>query len=351
MRKISRNNNIPLFLPGLKKEHVKDFYVLSGDIGGTKTNLSICKVNPSGIEEMASKTYPSENYSKLLHILEDFIQAENIKPERLTLGVAGPVVQGRADLTNLGWVLDSEELKENLGISHIHLLNDLEATAYGLAVLEEDELVNIHPGNPSAGGNMAIIAPGTGLGEAGLYFDGECFHPFPTEGGHCDFSPRTAFDVDLHNYLSAKYGVVSWEKLISGPAIVDIYEFIVERNSIDEPKWIKNQLQTQDPAAVISTQALEKRSETCVTAMDHFIRYLARECSSLVLKMKSTGGLFIGGGIPPKILPLIKDKQFMKHFMDCDRMEDLQEQVPIKVIMNDETAMLGAACFAAFGKW
>lgn len=351
MKVLSKNNRFSLALPGLFEEHRSDYYVLSGDVGGTKTNLAICSVAAEGLKEIASASYASRDFGALVHIIQDFLQQQNILPAKITLGVAGPVIHGKADLTNLGWILDCEELKASLGIDNVFLLNDLEATAYGLADLEDSELELIHKGDDTIGGNMAILAPGTGLGEAGLYYDGKTYNPFPTEGGHCDFSPRTDFDVQLLKYLQNKYGIVSWEKVVSGPAIPDIYHFILSKKALPVPGWIKELFEEEDDSAVISRLAIEGEDAVCMETMDHFIRFLARECSNLVLKMKSTGGLFLGGGIPPKILPLIRKQYFMDHYLDGDRMEDLLVQVPIRVILESETAMMGAAYFAAYGKW
>ena len=351
MKSLSKNNRFSLALPGLFEHHHQDYHVLSGDVGGTKTNLAICAVTGNGLQEIASASYASRDFGALIHIIQDFLQIQKIQPQKITLGVAGPVIHGKADLTNLGWILDCEELKNSLGIEKVSLLNDLEATAYGLADLEDSELELIHKGDETIRGNMAILAPGTGLGEAGLYFDGSSYHPFPTEGGHCDFSPRTEFDIQLFKYLQNKYGIVSWEKAVSGPAISDIYQFILSKKAISNPGWIQELFQEEDDSAVISRLAIEEKDAVCIETMDHFIRYLARECSNLVLKMKSTGGLFLGGGIPPKILPLIRKQHFMDHYLDGDRMGDLLIQVPIRVIRESETAMMGAAYFAAYGKW
>ncbi len=351
MKALTRNNQFNLALPGLDLQHEEDYYIVAGDVGGTKTNLSICHVTDKGISEMVARSYSSGDFKAFLHVMESFIKEHSYKIKRIALGVAGPVIDGKADLTNLGWVLDAAELRKELEIDHVILLNDLEATAYGLASLENDELVEIFPGVQPSKGNMAIISPGTGLGEAGLYNDGKYLHPFPTEGGHCDFSPRSEFDKALHGFLEKKYGIVSWEKLISGPAIPDMYEFIRSTGKHHEKDFVAEKMRENDPSAVISSMAMDQQCPLCMETMAHFVRYLARECSNLVLKMKATGGLFIGGGIPTKILPLIQVPEFIKNYLDGDRMEHLLEQVPIRVIMEQEAPMYGAALYAAYGKW
>lgn len=322
--------------------------ILAGDVGGTKTNLAIFKTTTSGLERTLAKTYSSSDFSSVVEILASFLSASGIQPESICLGVAGPVVNGRVELTNLDWILDINDIRESTGVSAVSLLNDLEATAYGLAEFEEDDFITIHEGVYHSG-NMAILSPGTGLGEAGLYFDGKFYHPFPTEGGHCDFSPRSEFDFALHQYLQRLYGVVSWEKLVSGPGIHDIYQFLRDDRTMEEPQWLRELMADEDPSAIISQNAMLGKAEICVETMDIFLRYLAREASNLALKMKSTGGIFLGGGIPPKIAPLLQRSSFRENFLDCDRMQHLLQDIPIRIIMNQKAPVLGAANYAAYG--
>jgi glucokinase len=259
------------------------------------------------------------------------------------------VLNGKVDLTNLNWDIDVKEVQRAMGVDAVFLLNDLESMAYGLAGLTEEDFITIHAGNDASTGNMAINAPGTGLGQAGLYWNGENHFPFPTEGGHADFAPRTDLDFALLKFLQQEYGVVSWEKVVAGPAIVDIYRFLRDVKKMEEPLWLKEALeQESQDSAIISGAAIEQKAAICVETMELFVRYLARESSNLVLKMKATGGLFLGGGIPPKIAPLLLQKQFMEHYMDCDRMQHLLENIPIRIIKNDKTGLIGAAYYGAF---
>ena len=227
-------------------------------------------------------------------------------------------------------------------------INDLEANSYGLAGLQSNELAAIHTINTKSTGNIAIIAPGTGLGEAGLYYDGKKYHPFATEGGHSDFSPRTEQDIDLFRYLQQHYGHVSWERVLSGPGIHAIFTFLttVERKQI--PAWLAEQLQDGDPTPVISNAAIHQQEPVCLETLQLFVRYLAMETASLCLKLKATGGCYLGGGIPPKILPLLQTGEWYKHFLDMGRMKDLLEQIPVYVVLNDKTALLGAAYYGAY---
>lgn len=327
--------------------------VLAGDIGGTKTNLALFRATDDQLELQLNKRYPSGEYKSCIDIIKLFLQENKLSaPDRICLGVAGPVLNGKVDLTNLNWVLDIADIRRQTGVQEVALINDLESTAYGLATLQAGDFITIHPGDPSSAGNMAIIAPGTGLGEAGLYWSGHHHYPFPTEGGHSDFSPRTQLDIELLLHMQKKYGVVSWEKVVAGPAITDIYYFLRDIKKMEEPQWLAEELAEQkDDSAVVSKAALEQKAAICVETMDIFVRYLARESSNLVLKMKATGGLFLGGGIPPKIAPLLQQKKFFEAYMDCDRMEHLLETVAIRIIRNDQTALMGSAYYGAYGNW
>ena len=331
----------------------KGVRVLAGDIGGTKTNVALYEATENGMTLVQSGRYHSAEYRSCIDILKQFLSENKLAaPDKICLGVAGPVLNGKVDLTNLNWILDIAEVREATGVSAVSLINDLEATAYGLAGLTTDDFISIHAGDDTITGNIAIIAPGTGLGEAGLYWSGEYHYPFPTEGGHADFAPRTELDIELLKFLQNEYGVVSWEKVVAGPAIADIYRFLRDVKKMEEPAWLTETLKVQqDDSAVISQSALEQKAAICVKTMELFVGYLARESSNLVLKMKATGGLFLGGGIPPKIAPLLLQKDFFDYYMDCDRMQHLQEKVSVRIIKNDKTGLIGAAYFGAYGNW
>ncbi|HTQ28489.1 MAG TPA: glucokinase [Puia sp.] len=341
---------IPFSFPGKSSLGNKPITVLAGDVGGTKTNLAMFTATAAIIDLVREATYPSSKYPSCIDILLDFIKVNpGIKPGRICLGVAGPVLQGKVEITNLGWDLDSEDIRKSTGVTDVVLINDLEATAYGLAALEEDDFITIHQGPDRYAGNIAIIAPGTGLGEAGLFWDGECYHPFPTEGGHTDFGPRTEQDIELLHYLQGKYEIVSWEKVIAGPGIADIYDFLCDVKKRKRAEWLQQKLAEEDPSAVISQSALDEKDPVCEETMQLFIRYLARECSNLVLKIKATGGLYLGGGIPPKISSLLQQNVFYDNFLDNDRMQHLVKKITVKIILNSKAALLGAGWFGAYG--
>lgn len=327
--------------------------VLAGDLGGTKTNLSFYRATDDKLEPLESKRYASDDYPSCIEVLKQFLaDTRQSAVDRVCLGVAGPVLNGKVELTNIGWSLDEAGIRKQLGIEKVTLINDLEATAYGLAGLSAGDYVTLHTGDENSTGNMAIIAPGTGLGEGGLYWSGKNHFPFPTEGGHTGFAPRTETDIELLRSLQKKYGVVSWEKVVAGPAITDLYTFLRDHHQHKEPAWLSQALEDPEEApAAISTAAIEKKDDICVEAMQYFVRYLAYESANLVMKLKATGGLFIAGGVPPKIAPLLQDKSFYKHYLDCDRMQHLLEPVPIRMVTNDKTGLIGAAYYGAYGDW
>ena len=323
----------------------KPINILAADIGGTKTNVALCKADSGGLTILSQKRYVSKDHSTLNDIIHDFSAGQ--LPERISAAVAGPVVNGKSKLTNLPWVLDSEVMSKELGVP-VSFINDLEATAYGLAGLGKDELATLQVGAPETGGNIAIIAPGTGLGEAGLFWDGERYHPFATEGGHSDFAPRTSGDVELFYALQKQFGHVSWERLVSGMGIKNIYHCLVAGRKEQVPEWLAGRMRDEDPAAVISEAALKHEDLICAETMELFVRYLATEASSLVLKLMATGGLFLAGGIPPKILPLLQTDSWTKNFDNNGRMHELSDRIPVHVVLNDKMALQGAAYFGAY---
>ncbi len=323
--------------------------VLAGDVGGTKTNLALYSAAGDDAQLIREGNFHSANYSSAQDVILEFLGDDHAnKPSIICLGVAGPVVQGKVEMPNLPWFINSDDIITATGIKNVSLLNDLEATAYGLAALDDDDFITIYSGSGHGGANMAIIAPGTGLGEGGLYWNGTSYHPFATEGGHSDFSPRSELDIELFQYLSKKYEIVSWERVISGPGIHDIYQFLIDVKKREEGEWIKDLMTKEDPSAVISEAGLEEKDPACVETMQLYIRYLARESCNLVLKLKATGGLFLGGGIPPRITALLQQNVFYDNFINCDRMQHLIRKTPVKIILNNKTALLGAAYFGAY---
>jgi glucokinase len=317
--------------------------LLAGDIGGTKTNLALYKYDGKTFSLLKEDKYKTKEYNELGKMISDFL-AGDTTPDRMCFGVAGPVLNGKVSITNVPWGIDSKQISGLYNNIPVHLINDLETTAYGLAVLEEKDIYVLHKGKHTAG-NWGIIAPGTGLGEAGLYWDGKTAHPFPTEGGHCDFAPRTAPDVEVYTYLQRKFGHVSWERLLSGPGIFTIFEFLRDVKEMDVPAWLTDKMLAHDDAAALVSENADE-VPICTETMNLFLRYLAIEAANLALKVKATAGIFIGGGIMPKNMKYLDAQTFIRWFHDFGRMRHLLEDIPVKVILNDKTALLGAAWYA-----
>jgi glucokinase len=317
--------------------------LLAADVGGTKTHLALAEVSGGEIAIVEEQIFPSKDFGSLSEVVRKFI-GNTTMPGRLSIAFAGPVLDGKAYATNLGWTIDTRLMHKELAISQVFLINDLEAGAYGLAALKKNDLVTIYPGNVNAKGNAAIIAPGTGLGEAGLYWDGAALYPFATEGGHTDFAPRHPFDWELLQYLQQKYGHVSWERVVSGMGICNIYDFLRDVKRWEEPAWLKEKMKEQEPGAAIGAGAQEG-CPICVETLQVFVRYLAVEASNLALKINATGGIFIGGGIPPKIWNNSLQEIFLEHFLKVGRLRPLLESVPVHIVLNPKAVLLGAAYY------
>jgi glucokinase len=319
--------------------------VLAGDLGGTKTNMALFQHNESGPHLIRQAHFPSGEFSSMADIVRKFMGTDAM-PARICIGVAGPVMNGKSKLTNLTWGIDEEELEKDLGVPAVDLINDLEATAYGLAALEDKDFLTF-PGKDPEPGNIALIAPGTGLGEAGLYWDGSHYHPFATEGGHAGFGPREPIDVELFWYLRKQFEHISWERVVSGQGIVNIFHFLLEAKGAPCTPALLEAVR-EDGAAAISQAALQGGDPTAKQALDMFIRYLAIESANLMLKVKGTGGVFIGGGIPPAVLPLLQSGEWLNDFHKGGRMRPLLESVSVSIILQSKTALFGAGWYGMY---
>jgi len=318
--------------------------ILAGDIGGTKTTVALFERDLALVVE---KTFHSREHAGLGEIVRGFV-AENRQPvERACFGVAGPVREGRCKTTNLPWVVDARDLAADLGLRSVGLINDLEASAWGLAALKPEDLVVLSEGAPGARGNAALIAAGTGLGEAGLFWDGARHRPFACEGGHATFGPRNALEADLARYLIERFEHASWERVLSGSGLESIYLFLRDSGRGEEAGWLAERMRGADPAAVISQAALEETDPLCVQTLDLFVSLYGAEAGNLALKMMATGGVYVGGGIAPKIAQKMKGAAFLDGFYAKGRMRPLLESMPVRIILNERTALLGAARYAA----
>lgn len=345
--------------------------ILAGDIGGTKTNLALFDWKTERVEPVREQTFASPDFGSLEEIMTEFLKPPakpSLEPaeeesasepssasapeesptiEAACFGVAGPVLQNRSRTTNLPWVVDGAELAKRFEIPHVRLLNDLEATAYGLLTLRPDEMSVLNAGSPSpAKGAMALIAAGTGLGEAILFWDGARYRPMPSEGGHTDFAPNSDIEIELLRYLRLSYLHVSYERALSGAGLHAIYEFLRDTKR-NEPTWVAERLKVGDPAAVITEIGLSGQAEICKQALDLFVSIYGAEAANLALKALALDGVYVGGGIAPKLLPKLKDGTFMRAFTGKGRYKQLLSSIPVRVIMNQKTALLGAASVAA----
>jgi len=347
--------------------------ILAGDIGGTKTYLGLFEHTKNGVESVREEKFWNSDFDSLEEILTEFLNppstgpdheddleeisnddetsttesqtANQISIDAACFGVAGPIQDNRCRATNLPWVIDGYTLTKHLETPTVRLLNDVEAMAYGVLVLGPEETELIH-GPSTAKGNetKGLVAPGTGLGEAILFWDGHRYHPVPSEGGHASFAPNTDAEIDLLRYLRTSYLHISFERVLSGDGLHTIYQFLRDTKQ-NEPTWFAEQLLTGDPAALISEAGLKGKPDICVQALDLFVSILAGEAGNIALKGLTTGGIYIGGGIAPHILPKLREARFLQAFVSKGRYKRLLSTIPIQVILNDKAALLGSASF------
>jgi len=320
--------------------------LLAGDVGGTKTNVGIYSSDKGPREPLFEGTFPSGQYASLEDLVSKFLSKCSIKVDQAIFGVAGAVVGGQAKITNLPWVIEEKQFRETLNIRSVHLLNDLEAIAYGLTLLARKDLHTLNRGEPKPMGALAVIAPGTGLGEAFLMWDGFRYKAYPSEGGHGDFGPTNPSEIELLRYLHKKMEHVSYERVCSGHGLPNIYAYLKESGYAEEPAWLAEQLAaTDDPTPVIISVALnaERKSALCRTTLEIFISTLGAEAGNLALKVMATGGIYLGGGISPRIISLLNDGPFIESFTNKGRFSALVSRIPVHVILNPKTALIGAA--------
>ena len=320
--------------------------ILAGDIGGTNARLALFDVQNGQFNLVSATIFPSRRYSSLDKIVTEFVRTAGVRPAQACFGVAGPVTNGRVEASNLPWTIESRRLADELNLEKTTLINDLEATGWGIGAVSPEDLVALNQVVGKSVGNQAIIAAGTGLGEGGLYWDGQRHHVFASEGGHCDFAPLNDLQVELFRYLHARYGHVSYERVLSGPGLVNVFEFLRDTGKGKVPDWLAEQMLNMDPAAAVSEAAMEGKCAMCAQALDIFVSVFGAEAGNLALKIKATGGVFLAGGIAPKILTRLSSPIFLHAFVGKGRMQHLMEIMPLKVITNDKLALLGAARYA-----
>jgi len=326
-----------------------DKVILAGDVGGTKSVLATFSAQGTSLELVRRQRYENDRFADFESVVRAFL-AEAAEPEALEgagFGVAAPLTGRRVHMTNLAWTIDADRLAQLLNGIEVTLLNDLEAMAYGIGTLGDDDLVTLQAGTPRPG-NAALIAAGTGLGEAQLFWDRSAYHPSASEGGHTDFAPRNALEVELLEYLWAEFDRVSYERVVSGSGIARIYRFLRDTGRGEEPDWLRDALRdAEDPAVVISEAAQDGRSELCRRTLEVFATVYGAEAGNLALTNFSLSGLYVGGGIAPKILDQLRDGRFIEAFRAKGRYRPLMEAIPVKVLLNPRTPLRGAARYAA----
>lgn len=321
--------------------------ILAGDIGGTNTRLALLEMEDKRPRVVEEQTFPSREHKGLDEIVRQFLGDRGATITRACFGVAGPIRNRLSRPSNLPWVVDADQMVTLFGFDSVTLVNDLEANALGLVALEAKDFAVLNEGAPDATGNTAIISAGTGLGEAGLHFEGKMRRPFASEGGHTDFAPRNELEIELLRYLLPQFHHVSYERVLSGPGLLNIYRFLRDTGRDEEPVWLADEMKEGDPAAVITQSALQGKSELSLRALDLFVSIYGAEAGNLALKVKATGGVYLGGGIAPRIIEQLKSPDFLEAFTAKGRMKPLLEAIPVRVILNDMTALLGAALCAS----
>jgi glucokinase len=319
--------------------------ILAGDVGGTKVHLALYDFVNGELKHTRDQLYPSKQYVGLEEIVREFVASEKITAA--CFGVPGPVRDGRLRLTNLPWTLDRRELQLQLDLDFVFLINDLQAAGYGIAELSPDQILTLSEGDASQMGNRALIAAGTGLGEGFLVWDGHNHIPYPSEGGHADFAPRNEDEFDLLRFLRQKYnGRVSFERVVSGMGMTNIFEFLRDVRGLEVPPSLAERMNQEDPNSVITELGLAAKSEICERTLDLFVSAYGAEAGNLALKVMSIGGLYVGGGIAPRIVSKLKDGTFMKAFTDKGRLSQLLVNTPVRIILDSRSALLGAAAYA-----
>jgi glucokinase len=321
--------------------------ILAGDIGGTNARLAYFQPQNGHLNLVSERVYPSREHSEFGEIVTQFLKDSGSRPEVACFGIAGPVRDGRVETSNLPWVIEQSRLAKQISLPSTWLINDLEASAWGIGALSPGDLVPLNHVSGHVSGNQAVIAAGTGLGQAGLYWDGSHHQVFACEGGHCDFAPQGELQIELLRYLAARFEHVSYERILSGPGLVNVYEFLRDRGKEKETPEFAAELKNGDAAAAISRAAIDGTSTLAVQALDLFIDVYGAEASNLALKTMATGGLFLSGGISPKILSKLQGPKFMQAFVHKGRLRPLVESIPVQVVTNEKAGLLGAARCAA----
>src|SRR5579862_453208 len=322
--------------------------ILAGDIGGTKTHLGLFRIESGAPHLLREHRYQTTAFRGLEDACADFLRAGKESIECACFGVPGPIIGGEARATNVPWTMREKSLSAAMNGVHVRLINDLGAAAYGVIHLSDSEVCVLQHGElPIHQGDIAIIAAGTGLGESALVFQAGRYYAVASEGGHASFAPQNEEQIELYRYLRARFGHVSVERVLSGPGLFNIYSFLRTRRASEEPKWLTELLEEEDAGAVVSEAALTHRDPECERALAMFVDIYGAEASNLALKVLALGGVYVSGGIAPKILPALTDGRFMRAFLDKGRLDEMLSKIEVRVALNEAVGLMGAAWCAA----
>ncbi len=342
-------NKFKLYLPALHADGNGGISLIAADIRREVTYFALYNTENNKVNIQKEATYTTKDFASFSDMANRFIADYSLSNiAKIAVAVPGPVIAGKSEPQRLSWKLDAEEIKRQTNVNKVYLINDLEASAYGLGNDDESCFLTIHNSDDFVPGNVAVLAPGAGLGEAGLFWDGECLRPFATEGGHCEFSPRTSDEVEFYQFLQKIYGIVTWESVLSTSGLFNIYRFLRDVKQQKQPEWLTKEIEAGNFTEAIINGALEKRDRICNMTIDTFIIFLAREANSLVLKLKATGGLFLTGDIPVMLQKFLNNDKFYKNFIVSDKMEVVLKDIPIYLVKDQKTIINGAALYAAF---
>lgn len=320
--------------------------VLAGDVGGTNARLAVVELNGRSARIARQGKYPSRDYPGLAPIVQRFCQDTATRPDRACFGIACPVVGDHCAAPNLPWTINAQKLRAEISIPRTTIINDFVAVGYGIELLEPPDLATLQEGNPTPHGAIALIGAGTGLGQGFLLWEGDHYEVLPSEGGHGDFAPRGKLQADLLQYLRRQFNRVSWERLLSGPGIVNAYRYLLASGVAPEQAAVRAEMETQDPASVIGRRGLAKTDCLSDRALDLFSEILGAQAGNLALTVVSTGGVYLAGGIAPRMVERLNSGPFLTAFRDKGRMSELLSRIPVHVIMNPNVGLLGAAAVA-----
>jgi glucokinase len=321
--------------------------ILAGDVGGTKVDLGLFQQSADALALVREHRYATAQFASLEAVCAEFVGTSDA-PNAACLGVPGPIIDGRAHATNIPWELSSASLSRALNGVPVRLINDLTAIAYGMVHLKPAEFTVLHPAqNPPAHGNIAVVAAGTGLGEAALVWEGDKYYAVASEGGHSDFAPHDAEQIELLRFVASEFGHVSYERVLSGPGLWNIYRFLRRESGAKEPEWLAAQIAAGDASAAVSDAALAGRDSVCAHALTMFCDIYGSEAANLALKVLALGGVYLGGGIAPKILPMLTGGTFVKGFLAKGRLNEILKRIEVRVSLNPAAGLLGAAHCAA----